>query len=74
MTEQPVFLTQRDLAVRFRLSVRTIERWRADKYGPAWITIGRSIRYSMSDVLAWEAGQRSLSSTGASEIDARTPK
>lgn len=58
MIEQPVYLTQRDLATRYRLSVRTIERWRADRYGPAWITIGASIRYRMSDVLAWEAGQR----------------
>ncbi|MCL1630136.1 helix-turn-helix domain-containing protein [Roseibaca sp. V10] len=74
MTEHPVYLTQRDLAARFRLSVRTIERWRADDYGPAWITIGRSIRYSVSDVLAWEAGQRSARSPGASEIDAKTPQ
>lgn len=74
MAENPVYLTQRDLAARLRLSVRTIERWRAAKYGPAWITIGRSIRYRMSDVLAWEAGQRSPSSPGANEIDAKTPQ
>ena len=74
MAEHPVYLTQRDLAARLRLSVRTIERWRAAKNGPAWITIGRSIRSRMSDVLAWEAGQRSARSPGANEIDAKTPQ
>ncbi|WP_324754070.1 helix-turn-helix transcriptional regulator [Roseovarius sp. Pro17] len=49
-----ICLTQRDLAVRWRVSGRTLERWRAQRYGPAWITIGGSIRYRMSDVLAWE--------------------
>ncbi|WP_324754042.1 helix-turn-helix transcriptional regulator [Roseovarius sp. Pro17] len=49
-----ICLTQRDLAARWRVSGRTLERWRAQRYGPAWITIGGSIRYRMSDVLAWE--------------------
>jgi hypothetical protein len=54
--DNPAFhLTQHELAERFRLSGRTLERWRAAHYGPAWITLGGSIRYRMSDVLAWEA-------------------
>jgi hypothetical protein len=68
MTEHPVYLTPQDLATRLRLSVRTIERWRADRYGPAWIIIGSSIRYGMSDVLAWEADQRSPGCAVAHEI------
>jgi len=51
----PICLTQRDLAERWRVSGRTLERWRAQRYGPAWITIGGSIRYRRTDVLAWEA-------------------
>ncbi len=50
-----ICLTQRDLATRWCVSGRTLERWRAQRYGPAWITIGGSIRYRVSDVLAWEA-------------------
>ncbi len=50
-----ICFTQRDLATRWHVSGRTLERWRAQRYGPAWITIGGSIRYRMSDVLAWEA-------------------
>lgn len=53
--EARVYLTQRDLAGRWRVSGRTLERWRAERYGPAWIRIGGSIRYRMADVLAWEA-------------------
>ncbi|AZQ67643.1 DNA-binding protein [Silicimonas algicola] len=46
----PEFLTQGDLETRWRLSGRTLERWRADRYGPAWITLGGSIRYRLADV------------------------
>lgn len=59
MDEAHACLTQRELAARWKLSGRTLERWRAEPYGPAWISIGGSIRYRMTDVLAWEAGHRS---------------
>lgn len=57
--ERPgAFVTQRELAERWKVSGRTLERWRAERYGPAWVCIGGSIRYTMRDVLAWEAGHR----------------
>ena len=52
------FLTQRELAARWRLSGRTLERWRAARYGPAWTSLGGNIRYAMTDVLAFEARHR----------------
>ncbi len=52
-------LTTRDLAVRWRLSMRTLERWRAERYGPRWITVGGSVRYRFEDVLAYEQAHRS---------------
>lgn len=55
MTDSAASLTTRELAQRWRISARTLERWRAARTGPAWITIGCSIRYRMMDVLAWEA-------------------
>lgn len=58
MTDPCTCLTQRELATRWRISGRTLERWRAEPYGPAWIRIGCSIRYRMSDVLAWEAAHQ----------------
>ena len=54
----PVFLTPAELAGRWKVSGRTLERWRAQGRGPAWTTLGGSIRYRLADVLAYEARQR----------------
>lgn len=51
-------LTERALAERWRKSIRTLQRWRAVGYGPAYIRIGGSVRYGFADVLAFEARQR----------------
>lgn len=51
-------LTKAELAARWRVSTRTLERWRAEGYGPAWFVIGGAIRYRVSDVLAFELAQR----------------
>lgn len=48
-------LTQRDLAARWKISIRTLERWRVDACGPQWLLMGGSIRYRLRDVLAFEA-------------------
>ncbi len=55
MTGDATCLTTRELAEHWKVSAPTLERWRAAFYGPAWIIIGGSIRYRMTDVLAWEA-------------------
>jgi hypothetical protein len=51
-------LDQHDLAQRWRLSPRTLERWRWRKLGPAYIKIGGRVVYMIHDVLAYEAAQR----------------
>lgn len=58
MSEERVYLTQRELAARWRLSGRTLERWRAEPYGPAWVNIGGSIRYPMRDIEEFEQRNR----------------
>jgi hypothetical protein len=35
-----------------------LERRRAERYGPAWVWIGGSVRYRVDDVLAWEQAHR----------------
>lgn len=50
----PVWLTTGELAVRWKLTERTLERWRAERYGPVWHVLGGSIRYLMSEVEAFE--------------------
>lgn len=48
-------LTETDLAERWNVTTRTLQRWRGIGEGPAFIRIGeRSIFYREEDVLAYE--------------------
>jgi hypothetical protein len=51
-------LTQLDLARRWRISPRTLERWRWLRQGPAYLKLGAVITYRLQDVEAFEARQR----------------
>lgn len=55
---EAAYLTQRELARRWRISGRTLERWRADGYGPAWYHLGGSIRYRLDEIATFETQQR----------------
>jgi hypothetical protein len=50
-------LHQIELARRWRISPRTLERWRWLGQGPAYLKLGGSVAYRMEDVLAYEAAQ-----------------
>ena len=50
-----VHMTQPELAARWRISVRTLQRWHADGYGPPQLRIGGRTLYRVGDVLAHEA-------------------
>jgi Helix-turn-helix domain len=47
-------LTQRELADRWRCSLRTLQRWRSLGGGPGFVRLGGSIRYPIADVLSFE--------------------
>ena len=47
-------LTQTDLARRWRISPRTLERWRWLKQGPHYLKIGGRVVYRLEDVEAFE--------------------
>ena len=51
-------LTQFDLANRWRLSHRTLERWRYDGQGPTYLKLGGAVVYRLEDVEAYEAAQQ----------------
>jgi hypothetical protein len=55
--EHPRHLSQTDLAHRWNISPRTLERWRCLKKGPAVLKLGRRVLYRMEDILAYEAKQ-----------------
>jgi len=51
-------LDQHDLAARWRMSVRTLERWRSQRQGPPFLRLGGRIAYALSDIEAFEQAQR----------------
>ena len=53
-----VHLNQYELAKRWRMSQRTLERWRWLGVGPAYIKVGGRVIYSLDDVVAYEKEQK----------------
>ena len=51
-------ITQAELARRWRVSPRTLERWRGQGKGPAYLKIGGRIVYRREDVTDFEIQQR----------------
>jgi predicted DNA-binding transcriptional regulator AlpA len=51
-------LGQNELARRWGISPRTLERWRSASEGPTYLKLGGSVAYRLEDVLAYEAAQR----------------
>lgn len=47
-------LTTEELAERLGIEPRTADDWRVDGRGPKFIRFGRTVRYRVADVEAWE--------------------
>ncbi len=50
----PAMLTQADLARRWRITTRTLDRWRIAETGPVWLLLNGTVRYRSEDVLTFE--------------------
>ena len=50
-------LNQTELAARWSISARTLERWRWTGEGPAFLKIGGRVVYRLEDIEAFEALQ-----------------
>lgn len=48
-------MTQTELAERWQISEATLERWRTEAGGPAFLKLGAQVRYRVRDVEAFEA-------------------
>ena len=59
-------LNQIDLARRWKLSPRTLERWRWAGCGPRYVKVGGRVLYRLEDIEAYEAA-------GLRETDPVTP-
>lgn len=47
-------LTEYELAARWKMSVKSLQRWRQTSMGPCHIKLGRKVVYRYDDVLAFE--------------------
>ena len=56
--DRRIFLTQSELASRYRVSPRTLERWRWLKTGPNYIKLGGKVVCALDDVEAYERRRR----------------
>lgn len=62
-------LNQIELAARWNISHRTLERWRWSGEGPRFIKIGGRVVYRLEDIEAYEQEQlRSCTSTEAATL------
>ncbi|MGE0424959.1 MAG: helix-turn-helix transcriptional regulator [Reyranellaceae bacterium] len=56
MTDRPIrHLNQVELARRWSLSHRTLERWRWEGRGPRYLKVGGRVVYRLEDIEAYEA-------------------
>jgi hypothetical protein len=67
-------LNQTELGRRWRVSPRTLERWRWLKQGPAFLKLGGRVAYRIEDIEAFEAvqlhGSAPAGTTGTSSAPA----
>lgn len=58
-SDDPLLLIrERELAERWKTSRRTLQRWRAQGLGPAYILMVGAVRYRLADVVAYEERMR----------------
>lgn len=53
-----LYLTAEELFERTGIPVETLRRWRRHGQGPVPTKFGRSVRYQLADVEAWEKSSR----------------
>lgn len=58
MTARDVLLTPEEAAQELRLPVRQLQQWRYRGLGPAYIKVGRAVRYPRTDLDAWLTANR----------------
>ena len=69
---KPTCLNQKELAERWTISHRTLERWRWAREGPVYMKIGGRVVYRLSDVEAFE--HEVLTTTVDQQISGVSPK
>ena len=61
-------LNQIDLARRWNISHRTLERWRWKQEGPIFVKLGGRVVYRLEDIESFERGRMRASTAGKSSL------
>lgn len=54
---QPAILDEGEAAQFIRVSIRTLQSWRVSGRGPAFIKVGRAVRYDRGTLTQWLISQ-----------------
>jgi predicted DNA-binding transcriptional regulator AlpA len=58
-------LDENAVAKRWAMSARTLQRWRQEDKGPAYLKLGGRVVYRLVDIETWEREQRRGGSPGS---------
>ena len=73
MTEE-ILLNGKDLAKRWRMSDKTLQKQRYLKIGPPYIKINSCVRYKLSDIELYEKNNTHLKNPTNSNIPSKNSK
>lgn len=65
--------TETELAQRWNISIKTLQRWRSESRGPRYYKLSKAVRYALEDVVAYEDAQRQGMPIGADPPVAPSP-
>lgn len=57
MLTEPAF-TETELALRWNISPKTLQRWRCESVGPPYIKLSKAVRYPVDYIVAYEQENR----------------
>ncbi|HET6916079.1 MAG TPA: helix-turn-helix domain-containing protein [Acidimicrobiales bacterium] len=58
------YLTDAEVAARFRVAKATLRTWRRRNYGPKWVRFGRRVVYKRAEVKRYEEQQERETARG----------
>lgn len=67
---QPVLLSPRQLAARWGLSEKTLERWRMLGTGPVFLKLGGHVMYRVETIEVHEQQRERICTAGAPVVEA----
>lgn len=57
MQTEPAF-TETELARRWNVSIKTLQRWRSEERGPPYIKLSKAVRYPVDEIVTYEQAIR----------------